>query len=415
MTRAFGERPAVYRLMYLGRSSRRIERELGARLTRLAREGFEVHVLAADDGGFGALSERGVRCKPLPIGRKANLAGLIGAFFIVQAYFLEKRPVLVHTFDDVLPWLGALAARRAQTEAIFVTVERHAFDDEPLWPGVPGLVERFLEAAEGPLRGGMTAAYRRLAEWTDKYCVTNERDFQALQDGQLVPDRKLEMIIGGAGVDLGEFDVEDDDFPSVEQAREELEVPGRWRHVLGHIGHLDGADGVDELVEAIEALGRSHPSCGWLIGLEPGASSGGVRRLERLEGRGLVRLFERVEQPAHFYRALDLFAHPGRHPRQASRLMEAAAGAVGAVAFETPAAASIIEQGQTGALVPPADVGAFVEALRSLVDDPNRVKNYGQRARSRAVRTFNREHVEGQILRLYDSLLELRLEGTDDR
>lgn len=405
--------------MYLGRSSAQIERDFGRRLTRLMREGFDVHVLAGDDGGFGALAERGVQCKPLPIARKLNAAGLVGAYFIVQAYFLEKRPVLVHAFDDVLPWLGALAARRADTEAIFATVERHAFGDEPLFVGAPEFVDRLVDLVEGaggqPVRRGMLAAYARLGEWVDKYCVTNEHDFQVLQDLELMPPQKLEMIIGASGVDLEAFDIDDEDFPGVERARQLLDVPDRWRQVVGHVGRLDTADGIEELIDCIRRVARTHPSCGWLIAPEPNASRAGRAQLERLERQGRVEIVDARDDLPLFYRALDLFVHPGRHPRLARRLMEAAASAVGAVAYHVPAADTVIEQGQTGQLVEQRQQGALAEAVRAALDDPGRLGAYGRRARSHAVRKFNRRHIEEQMLRMYDSLLEIRLEGSGDR
>ena len=140
-------RPAPL-LMYVGRSSFQIARDFGDRLARLADEGFEVHVLAGADGGFEELADRGLHLKDLPLGRRGNVVGLAGSFFILQAYFIERRPLLVHGFDDLVAWLAALAADRVDVPAIFASVGRHHFGGEragvasPLRLYAPGLVEQ---------------------------------------------------------------------------------------------------------------------------------------------------------------------------------------------------------------------------------------------------------------------------------
>jgi glycosyltransferase involved in cell wall biosynthesis len=406
--------------MYVARSSAQIERDFGRRLSRLIREGFEVHVLAADDGGFGALDERGVICKPIPVERKLNVAGLLGAFFIIQAYFIEEKPVLVHAFNDVLAWLGSLAAHRSGAAAVFASVERHAFVDDPVRFELDTLVPvppRALEAVEAflnnvvdaPVRKGLYRAYRYLGEVVDKYLVINEHDFQAIQDLELVSAEKIEMLIGANGVELDRFDVDDSDFPSVDAARRRLDVPDHWRHVLGYLGPFSLPRGATDLLECIERVAETQPSAGWLIGIEGGASMPLRARLKRLERKGLVQIIEAPAEPGLFMRALDVFVLPSYREGAPTRLMEAAACKVGAIAYNLPATQSVIEHGQTGELIPLGAVDRLIESLRGALGNPTRLENYGARARSRALRKFNRQHVEDQVFRLYDTVLEVKL------
>jgi glycosyltransferase involved in cell wall biosynthesis len=405
--------------MYLGRSSIQIERDFGQRLSRLRREGFEVHVLAGDDGGFAALEGRGLICKPLPVGRKLNVAGLLGAYFIVQAYFIEQRPALVHSFDDVLAWMGAVCARRAEVPAIFATVERHAFVSDPvrleldtILPVPPSLLEA-VEALTNNLGGeavrkGLIRAYALLGEWVDKYLVINEHDFQALQDLSLVEPQKLEMILGGNGVDLEDFDIDDDDFPSVAQARQSLGLPERWRQVLGYVGRLTLPRGASDLLDCIEQVAQTHPAAGWLIGVEEDVSPVQLERLERFQERGQVEIVREPIDTALVMRALDLFVLPSYREGSPAHLMEAGACGVGAIAYNLPATQTVIEHGQTGELVTRGDVDALAHAVRNALDDPRRIETYGVRARGRAVRKFNRQYVEDQVFRLYDTVLEMK-------
>jgi glycosyltransferase involved in cell wall biosynthesis len=408
--------------MYVGRSSLQIERDYGKRLSRLIREGFEVHVLAGDDGGFADLDARGVVCKPIPVERKLNVAGLLGAYFIVQAYFIEEKPVLVHAFDDVLAWVGAFAAHRAHVDAVFATVHRHAFVEDPvrleidtLLPVPPKFfegVEAFLNnIVDAPVRNGLYRAYAYLGEIVDKYFVINEHDFGALQDLELVPPDKLEMIIGGDGVDLDRFPVDDDDFPSISEARRELGLPEHWRHVFGYVGPFSLPRGATDLLACIEQVAQTHPAAGWVVNIDGGVSDVLLRRLERLEEKGRVVIRRRMDDLAMVYRALDAFVMPSYREGAPTHLMEAAACGVGAITYNLPATQSAVEHGQTGELIPLGEVDVLVDSLRRALDDPTRLENYGLRSRTRAVRRFNRQHVEDQVFRMYDTVLEVKLHG----
>jgi glycosyltransferase involved in cell wall biosynthesis len=422
MTPSNVDKPGVYRLVYVGRSSAQIERDFGDRLSRLIREGFEVHALCGDDGGMDALAARGVVCKPIPVLNPRNPAGLLGAYFIVQAYFIEQRPVLVHAFDGPVAWLGALAAAAADVLVIVVSVDEHRLD--------AGLFQRLLKRLKANLSAKLPtklsprlddlkdlSAHRALAGMVDKYFVSNERDLQALQDRELVPPSKLELIVGANGVDMTRFDVSADDFPTPAEAREALGLSHSWRDVLGYRGRLDGAKECADLVGCIEEVARTHPSAGWLLDVDASRLRGfSARRalagLRAQERAGRVRIFDAAKVPereATFYRALDLFVSPARRSGSPEPMMAAAAAEVGAVAYRQAASESVVEHGQTGELVEPGDVGGLIAAIRAALDDPQRRQAYGKRARSRAMRRFNRQHVEDQVFRIYDTVLEIKM------
>lgn len=164
-----------YPLMYAGQSSAQIAERYLPRLERLQKEGFDVHVLAGDDGGFELLRRRGIFARPLPVGFTLNVAGWLGAYVIMQAYFIEERPVLVHALDIPMVWPAAFAARRADVPAVFVTVDHHVLPSNPIGRG-------------------MQAAYELLATWSDKYLVTNRSELSNLQALELVEPRKLELV-----------------------------------------------------------------------------------------------------------------------------------------------------------------------------------------------------------------------------
>lgn len=65
---------------------------------------------------------------------------------------------------------------------------------------------------------------------------------------------------------------------------------------------------------------------------------------------------------------------------------------------------SVVEDGRTGLLVPPRDPDALAQALRSLVDDPERRRQLAAAAWERLPR-FSIEHVAQEFAELYESLV----------
>jgi len=415
----------VYHLVYVGRSSWRIERDYGDRLEELVREGFDVHVLAAADGGFAALAERGIHGRDIPVARSGNVAGLVGAFFIVQAYLIEHQPLLVHGYDGPVAWLAALAADRVDTPAIFATIEGHPAGGRGRRPWevgpvdlrltFPGLVETLESQLGRPVgsavEAGARAMSRGLAERVDRYLVTTEREFDMLEQTDWMPGHKLEIVVGGRGIDVDRFHVEHDQVRSVDEARRELQIPADWRHVVGYAGPLRPDRGGLDSLRVLDRTG-GHGDIGWAIAPAGGAVNPAFRaRLESRIDRGDdIVLVDGADRPA-LYRALDLVASPRVDASVSPELMRAQAMSVPAVAFDSAASAAVVANGHTGRLVAPGDIDQFTRVLRGLLDDPKRMRDFGVRARSRATSRFDRQQVDGQVMRIYDTILEQQLES----
>ena len=65
----------------------------------------------------------------------------------------------------------------------------------------------------------------------------------------------------------------------------------------------------------------------------------------------------------------------------------------------------VVADGLTGALVPPADPDALAEAIRTLLEDPERCRRMGQAGRDRVVRRFTWRETARQTLALYEEVI----------
>lgn len=86
------------------------------------------------------------------------------------------------------------------------------------------------------------------------------------------------------------------------------------------------------------------------------------------------------------WRETDLFVMPTRGEAFGMVFQEAAAAGVPAIGTAINAVPELIEDGVTGLLVPPGDVGALADALRRLVDSADARRVMGQAARARIER-----------------------------
>lgn len=69
----------------------------------------------------------------------------------------------------------------------------------------------------------------------------------------------------------------------------------------------------------------------------------------------------------------------------------------------------LIDDGVTGLLVPPGDVAALADAIRALLEAPERVAQMGAAARRRVAERFTRERQLRELGSLFESLFEPRL------
>lgn len=172
---------------------------------------------------------------------------------------------------------------------------------------------------------------------------------------------------------------------------------------VGFAGQLIERKGLDTLMAAwslLEALPDGGGARRLLVaGQGPLRASletwrGGLRRPEAVE------LLGHVEDPAPFYRALDVLAMPSLSEGFGLVAAEAGACGVPVVASRASSLPEIVEDGVTGLLVPPLDPPALAAALRQLLDDHVLAAELGAAARARVTARFDREDTLTRLLGL---------------
>jgi glycosyltransferase involved in cell wall biosynthesis len=106
----------------------------------------------------------------------------------------------------------------------------------------------------------------------------------------------------------------------------------------------------------------------------------------------------------------DLIVMPSRKREGLPKaVIEAMAQGVAPIVSNVGGMPEVVVDGECGLVVPPSDVDSLSKAILDLVDDREKAKRLGNKARERIRDHFNIEHTIAEHLSLYTSLLEGKL------
>ena len=108
---------------------------------------------------------------------------------------------------------------------------------------------------------------------------------------------------------------------------------------------------------------------------------------------------------AQFMRAFDVFVLPSMAEGISNTILEAMASGVPVVATAVGGNVELVEEGQTGRLVPSRQPDAMASVLLDYFGDRTRARVHGDRGRDRAVERFSLERMVTEYATLYERLL----------
>lgn len=193
----------------------------------------------------------------------------------------------------------------------------------------------------------------------------------------------------------------------------ETGLPGTT--AIGCFGRIRPQKGTDLFVEALIQVLPDHPG---VTGIVTGLALGEFRSFEaglkaRVTAAGLAdRILFLGERPADemplWFRRIACYVAPPRQEGFGLTVLEAMASAAAVVATRTGAAADLVVEGMTGHVVPPDDLGAMVAAIRSVLADPDRMREMGRRGHAKAVAEHEIQAEAVALIRIYRRLLKPR-------
>ena len=295
--------------------------------------------------------------------------GIVEVVKILKKYKIE----ILHPHDNLSKIIGGLAAKIAGVKA--VTHNRDILKKS--------FIERILKF------------YQLI--FMDKIIAVSESSRNLFKIGKKIPD-KVQIIY--SAVDLAQFDFRKKGFDRKELGIHENNI------VLGIIGVFDKCKGHIYLFQAIEMLiseGLKNIIC-----LVIGAGR------ERDELKSFIRnknlqdyikfLGYRTDIP-ELLKAMDVVVMPSIQESFGRVAIEAMAMKVPVIASATGGLPEIIEDGKTGMLIPPADIGSLSKSIKYLIENPEIRKKMGEAGRKRVKERFTIENDVSKTEELYLDLL----------
>ncbi len=165
---------------------------------------------------------------------------------------------------------------------------------------------------------------------------------------------------------------------------------------IGSLGRLHPVKGYDVLVAALAELTRNGFRAP--VSFEVTIAGEGTERA-RLEAEIAahavpMRLPGYVENPRDYLAAQHLYVQPSRSEGFCIAAHEAMSARLPVIASRVGELGFTIVPGQTGWVRPPGDVGAFAQALRMALSDPDKLAAMGQASRALVLERFSQDRFE---------------------
>lgn len=352
------------------------ERELLVMLDRLPQRGYRP-VVACPSGGplMAELTRRGIetRVAPMPPWRKLfAYPGRAAAIRALRDVIASVRPVLVHVND--IWWVPQTLRAVAGL------------------PGVP-IVAHVRQEIEPPKAGRYELDQAHLV-------LPVSRQIQrSLEAGGVRPERLRTLY---SGLDLACVKDHDDG----RDARCRFGIPPEaW--VLGTVANLFARKGYEVMLRALPMIVQASPQTQYLIvGTGDADYETRLRAMVKdagLEARVHFAGFQESVYPC--LAAMDLYAHPALMEGFGIAVLEAMAMRKPVVATTTGGLPEIVQDGETGLLVPPGDADALAKAVVALAQDPARCRQLGEAGRARVTTRFTVEAMMDRLVEGYGAVL----------
>ena len=262
--------------------------------------------------------------------------------------------------------------------------------------------------AEGgdPEPGWRDRAEAELVNCADAVCVSCIEEEHEFRRHYGDPKGRIEIVAPG---------VEHAFFAPGEQsgARAALELPTDVP-VLLFVGRIQPLKGPDVAIRALYELRRSDALL-LIVGGASGAEGGGefMRARQLVDELGLARQVRFVPpQPHHilstYYRAADVVIVPSRSESFGLVALEAMACGIPVVASAVGGLKSLVDDGDTGYLVPERDPVLFAERIGAILDDPLLAASMSVASWARA-RRYTWGFAAARLRRLYTDLTARQL------
>jgi len=312
------------------------------------------------------LSANGV--KLLGLGRRGK--GDVWVWWKLLSFLRRERVDVLHAHKFGSNVWGTLVGRRAGVPLVLA--------HEHSWSYEGGRVRRFLDR-------------ELIARGADRLIAVSREDQRRMVEIEGIPPARTIFVPNG---------ISRAEPTSGHDVRAELGI-APTATVIGSVGSLLTVKAFDVLLRATALLTHDRPGVQVLIAGEGPEREALTALMHELGLDGSVHLLGRRADVPDILRAVDIAVCCSNSEGSPLSVMEYMRAGLPVVATKVGGVSDLIEQGDTGLLVPPGDPDALAAILAELLDDPIRARSMGKRGRKRQQAEFDLDVLVHRLEALY--------------
>ena len=314
---------------------------------------------------------------------------------------VPKQNIVQVPMRSVLNVSSALKLARFASENRIQIIHAHVARDYPLAALVARRSSAHLILTRHVLFP-MNRAHKLTLRRTDRIIAVSQAVADELRSQRIFSEDQIVLIHNGIDVDRFARGREDR-FTNNKDADQNLRV--------GMIGHLAPIKGQEDFIRAAAIVCRRRRDVEFVIAGEDKSRSGEHRRrietlIAELNLEQRLSLIGWVDDVAKLLSKFDLFDSPSRSEPFGLSIVEAMAAGVPVIATASEGAREIIDDRQTGRLVPIGDVEALAEAISGLLADCELRERLSAEAQRRVRERFSLERMLDATEEAYREVLQ---------
>ena len=330
---------------------------------------------------------QGVGHFPLEMTRKITPLKDLRCLIRLYHFLRKEKPLIVHTHTPKAGIVGILAARLAG-----VPIRLHTIAGLPLME-TSGLKRMLLMTVE-----------RLTYRCATKVYPNAQGLFNFVVEKRLAPKEKLKLIGKGSsnGIDTEYFSKKQITESQIKTLRKSIDLNTN-DFIYCFVGRLVGDKGINELVSAFHAVHEKLPSSKLLLvgpfesDLDPLQPA--MQKIIHTHPNIITTGFQVDIRP---YLALsDVFVFPSYREGFPNVVLQAVAMEVPCIVSNINGCNEIIQEEESGAIVPPKQVQPLIEKMKNFFHQKEHRKIYAKKAKQFVQTHFEREQFWNYLLEEY--------------
>lgn len=351
----------------------------------LQERGYEIVSVSSPGESLIRLREKGVKVIEVPMERHISLFKDLKSLMQLISVFRKEKPYIVHSMTPKAGMLCMLAAWLTR-----VPRRVHTFTGL-VWPTSTGLKRKILMATD----------------WLTCACATHiiPEGKGVMNDLQSYITKKPMKVLGYGnvrGVDMEKFSRRQE----VEDMAKGIKTEGIFTFIF--VGRIVGDKGVNELVSAFTELHKKYEKTRLLL------IGNFEQHLDPLQAKTLNVIDKHIsieslgpkygDELLAYYAASDCFVFPSYREGFPNTVMEAGAMGLPSIVTDINGSREIIIDGKNGVIIPSKDVEALYHAMKEMITNSDKTKEYADNAREMIASRFERGFVCKCLYDFYEEI-----------